>query len=186
MTDKLTTLYQTACREDAQLLDGIDAAQLIDLAEGRLTGEARAQLVEAIAASPSLAAAYRMARASGDWSRRVAAELAGETAIDGNVRALPLRPAVAAPRRQRWALAAAVSAMAIGAVFVSQQIRAPSADVAADDVIFAAIIDQAHADGIMVTSFDASRMDRGEDRIFSSRGPGEADAIFDQSFGNGS
>ncbi len=183
MTDKLTHLYQAACHEDARLLEGVDADRLIDLAEGRLAGPERERLVEAIAASPALAAAYRVARASGDWSRGVAAELAGER-VD-NIRTLTPRTATAAPRRQRWALAAAVSAMAIGAVFVSQQMRAPAVDTG-DDVIFAAIIEKAAGDGIMVTSFDAGRAAGDDDRIFTTRAPGESDAIFDQSFGNGS
>ena len=52
----LESLYRNACRDDARLLAQVDATDLVELAQGRLAGERRQRVVEALAASPSLAA----------------------------------------------------------------------------------------------------------------------------------
>jgi hypothetical protein len=174
----IARLYQAACRENARLLADVDAADLIDLAEGRLVGDHRARLVDAIAASPSLAAAYRLARASRGWSQALAAEMADEAQVGSNVRALPARqarPAATAPHRRSFAMAAAVGAMAVGAVFVSQRLQSP----AEIDAGFAE--NSATEDGIMAGSFGSKSDD---DVIFSVRNPAEQDRIF--AFGKGS
>jgi uncharacterized membrane protein YgcG len=187
MTDNtLATLYRDACAQDAQVLAEIDPRDLVDLAQGRLAGERRRQVVEAIAISPSLAAAYRLAKASGEWAQSLSSELAGEArAPAATVHALPARPVrVAAIRRHPFALAAAVSAMAIGAVFVGQRLQAP-ADPFAEGM---ADIVRVQADSIASASFDNGR--GGEDRIFSfgssRESAGGHDGIFGQDFGGGS
>lgn len=186
MTDaRLATLYRDACGDDRQLLADVDVSSLIDLANGRLTGERRSQLIEAIAASPSLAQAYRVAKASGDWSKLVAADLARESVHGSNVHALPMRyarPAVAA-RRHRFAMAAAVSAMAIGAVFVSQRLESPTHAVDAGYAVEAETLK--NSDSIMLTSFDAPRGNGVKgDVIFTARTSVDDDRIF--AFGKGS
>lgn len=186
MTDlKLAAIYRDACVEDRQRLADVDVSELIDLANGRLAGERRALLVDAIAASPSLAQAYRMAKASGDWSRLVAADLAREAVPAPSVRASPLRqarPAIAA-RRHRFAMAAAVSAMAVGAVFVSQRLESPTPSFDQVHAIEASALGT--ADAIMLTSFDAPRGNGGHaDVIFTARSVGDSDRIF--AFGKGS
>ncbi len=183
MTDNtLASLYRAACVQDAQLLHGVDPRDLLDLAQGRLAGEKRQQLVAAIAESPSLAAAYRVAKASGDWAQTLSADLAGECRKPAAVvRSQPAR--VVALRRHPFAMAAAVSAMAIGAVFVGQRLQAP-VDPFAENL--ARIADPGE-DSIAVASFDGGRS--GEDRIFSfgtSREAGGRDGIFGQDFGGGS
>lgn len=185
MTDNaLANLYRNACADDAALLADIDPRDLVDLAQGRLAGAQRQRVVAAIAQSPSLAAAYRLARASADWAQALAADMAGETAPAGNVRALPMRTAkVTSIRRHPFALAAAVSAMAIGAVFVGQRLQAP-VDPFADGMADIAAL---QGDSIAAASFDNGRY--GEDRIFSfgtSRDAGGEDGIFGQGFGGGS
>lgn len=188
MTDNtLATLYRNACAEDARLLAEVDPRDLLDLAQGRLAGERRQRLVAAIAQSPSLAAAYRLARASGEWAQSLSAELAGEaqTTRTATVHALPARPArVATLRRHPFALAAAVSAMAIGAVFVGQRLQAP-VDPFADGMADVAAL---QGDSIASASFDAGRA-AADDRIFSfgtARDSGGDDGIFGQGFGGGS
>jgi hypothetical protein len=182
---KLARLYRDACADDRQLLANIDVSDLIDLANGRLAGERRARMVDALATSPSLARAYRMAKASGDWSAMVASELAGEKATGHNVRIQPIRRArpVGHMRRRRFAMAAAISAMAIGAVFVTQRLESPS--IQADNT-YASTSDAAGGnDSIMLTSFDASRDGNvNADIIFTSRMPADNDRIF--AFGKGS
>ena len=86
-------------------------------------------------------------------------------------------------RRHPFALAAAVSAMAIGAVFVGQRLQAP-VDPFADGMVDIAAL---QGDSIAAASFDNGRY--GEDRIFSfgtSREAGGEDGIFGQGFGGGS
>lgn len=189
MTDNtLATLYRNACADDARLLADVDPRDLLDLAQGRLAGERRQRLVAAIAQSPSLAAAYRLAKASGDWSQSLSAELAGDvlTTRTATVHALPVRPArVTAIRRHPFALAAAVSAMAIGAVFVGQRLQAP-VDPFAEGMVDASTL---QGDSIASVSFDAGRSAAVDDRIFSfgsARDSGGDDGIFGQGFGGGS
>src|SRR5690606_35239648 len=108
--------------------------------------------VAAIAESPSLAAAYRVAKASGDWAQTLSADLAGECRKPAAVvRSQPAR--VVALRRHPFAMAAAVSAMAIGAVFVGQRLQAP-VDPFAENL--ARIADPGE-DSIAVASFDSGR-----------------------------
>lgn len=183
MTDNtLARLYRDACVEDPALLGSVDPRDLVDLAQGRLAGEKRQQLVAAIAASPSLAAAYRVARASGDWAQALSTDLAQTRRKQTDVvKAQPAR--VVTFRRHPLAMAAAVSAMAIGAVFVGQRLQAP-VDPFAEDL---ARIVETREDSIAVASFDAGRA--GEDRIFSfgtSRTADGRDGIFGQDFGGGS
>ncbi len=181
---KLAALYRDACTADRQLLADVDVAELIDLAHGRLAGARRAQLVDAIAASPSLAQAYRLAKASGDWSTLVAADLARGAGRGANVHAMPVRhsrPAVAV-RRHRFAVAAAVSAMAVGAVFVSQRLESPTH---ADTGYAMDVGSVAGSDAIALMSFDAPSGRTGNpDVIFTSRTHVDSDRIF--AFGKGS
>lgn len=172
----LESLYWNACRDDARLLAQVDATDLVELAQGRLAGERRQRVVEAIAASPSLAAAYRMAKAGGEWAQGVSAELKAGSVAPSVVRALPLRRN--APAARRFAMAAAVSAMAIGAVFVGSRMESPGVV----DSDFAAMSGQrVHEDAILAASF-GPRDDA--DVIFSSRSDAESDRIF--AFGKGS
>jgi hypothetical protein len=182
---KLARLYRDACADDRQLLANINVSDLIDLANGRLAGERRARMVDALATSPSLVRAYRMAKASGDWSAMVAGELAGEKTTGHNVRIQPVRHAhsMAHMRRHRFAMAAAVSAMAIGAVFVTQRLESPS--IQAEDAYASASDAAGGNDSIMLTSFDALRDGNvNADVIFTARTPADTDRIF--AFGKGS
>ena len=171
----LESLYRNACRDDARLLAQVDAIDLVELAQGRLAGERRQRVVETIAASPSLAAAYRMAKAGGEWAQGVSAELKAGSVAPSVVRALPLRRN--APAARRFAMAAAVSAMAIGAVFVGSRMESP----AFVDSDFAGMSGQRGEDAILAASF-GPRDDA--DVIFSSRSDAESDRIF--AFGKGS
>ncbi len=177
MTDTtLAKLYRDACNADDRAFDDVDIGELIDLAEGRLAGERRFRLVAAIAQSPRLASAYRMAKAGGEWSRTVAADLAQQPSAPSVRRVVPLRTSVV--RRQRFALAAAVSAMAIGAVFVGQRMSAPDADAGLASAVDAAVAD---SDAILAVSFGRNG---DADVIFSARTGEDDDRIF--SFGRGS
>lgn len=159
----LARLYQASCRDDAAALDAVTPAELVDLAEGRLAGPRRAAVVEAIAASPSLAQAWRLARAS----RAAALELSQGIA---DARRATARPLHARPALRRLALAATVSAVAVGSVFMARQLG-PEAGVPG-------LVEE---DAIATAGFDG----RGDDdRIFSSRSGMEPDRIFGQSFNN--
>jgi len=179
MTDmKLAALYRDTCEADRQLLADVEISSLIDLANGRLAGERRAQLVEAIAASPSLAKAYRLAKASGEWSALVSADLARGANHGSNGHPLPVRqgrPWVAA-RRHRFAMAAAVSAMAIGAVFVSQRLESPTHRVVSGYGVDTARV--TGDDSIALMSFDAREGHVNADVIFTSRRSLDSDRIF--------
>lgn len=172
----LAQLHRNACRDDAHLLAQVDAGDLVDLAQGRLAGERRQQVIEAIAASPSLAAAYRMAKASAAWSQDVAAELKDRTGADRSIRALPTRRT--RPAARRFAMAAAVSAMAVGAVFVGGRLESPGTmEAGFTDVPTSG----AHGDAILAASFGQ----QGDaDTIFSARSAADSDRIF--TFGKGS
>lgn len=168
----IATLYRQACADDAAVLAGIDARDLVDLAQGRLAGERRRQLVEAIAASPRLAAAWRLARAGGDWSQALAADMA--TAANGGRSAAapaPIRRPAAARRRFPFAVAAAVSAMAVGAVLVNQGLRERTAAQGG----LTAQYDAAGSDDILATSFGRNG---DQDTIFSARSGETDDRIF--------
>lgn len=169
----IAALYRQACADDAAVLAGIDARDLVDLAQGRLAGERRRQLVAAIAVSPALAAAWRLARAGGDWSQALAADMAA--AVDGGRgrgSATPIRRQAAVERRRfPFAVAAAVSAMAVGAVLVNQGLRERSAAIGE-------LTAQVQADGgddILAASFGRNG---DHDTIFSSRSADSADQIF--------
>jgi hypothetical protein len=169
----IATLYRQACADDAAVLAGIDARDLADLAQGRLAGERRQRLVEAIAVSPALAAAWRLARAGGDWSQALAADMAAaanERRGAGSV-APARRQAVAQRRRFPFAVAAAVSAMAVGAVLVSQGLR----ERAGAESELAAQVPNAASDDILATSFGRNG---DHDTIFSSRSGDSQDQIF--------
>ena len=176
MTERtLSKLYQDACTADDRVFDEIDIGDLIDLAEGRLAGERRFQLVSAIAQSPRLATAYRIAKAGGEWSRALASDLAQEGRAAPTVAPTVVPFRRSAPRRQRLALAAAVSAMAVGAVFVGQRMQAPDMPGAIDPVAIENVV--AGSDSILAASFGrngdadvifSARSVQGEDRIFSS------------------
>lgn len=182
--DAIAKLYRDACNAAGALPADVDVSDFIDLAEGRLAGERRRRLVELIACSPAAASAYRMAKAGGEWSRALAADLAGTVSAPSTVvRALPARQRTYALRRHPLALAATVSAMAIGAVFVAQQLKRPTAVTEAE---FAAEVAMPEADAILATSFDARRGANG-DRIFSSNDDSAGDdSIFGEGFGKGS
>ena len=193
MTDKtLATLYQQACADDAGLLASVDADELIGLAHGRLSGARRQAVVDAIARSPELAAAWRMARDSGDWAAAVAAELAEDCRDDLAARrrqrslsAAPARPAVARLRGSRWAMAAAVSGLAVAAAFLAQPWQVPGGQ---DDAGLAGSgdADSYTVDAILSTSFDRASRGGDPDVIFNARLPSvHEDSIFDGSFGNG-
>lgn len=177
---KLSHLYRGACVQDAWLLADVDPRDLLDLAQGRLAGERRQRLVAAIAESPSLAAAYRMARASGEWAQAVAADLAGQCRPAGAVPVLPRRAARVAAFRRPLALAATVAAMAVGAVFVTQNLRAPESRIDA-------MVDLG---GVKEDSIASASFDSGEgDHIFSfgtTSRQAHGDGIFGQGFGGGS
>lgn len=179
----IAKLYRDACREDGPLPADLPVADLIDLAHGRLAGERRARLVNAIASSPALASAYRLAKAGGEWSRALAADLARESGRSGIVRALPTRQArpALAVRRHPLALAAAVGVMAIGAVFVTQQLRSPVAGVDGD---FASASAYGGGDAIASHSFDAAGRTHAADVIFTTQDVSDNDRIF--RFGKGS
>ena len=179
----LAKLYRDACQGNDRLPADFDIADLIDLAQGRLAGERRARLVDAIAASPALASVYRLAKAGGAWSHALAADLAQEATSRGaTVHRLPkrhVRPAVAA-RRYPLAMAAAVGAMAVGALFVAQQLQAPAEDVVGDD--FTSAPAHGTSDAIASHSFDPSgRSPSNADVIFTTRDVANSDRIF--SFG---
>jgi hypothetical protein len=167
----IATLYRQACADDAALLAGIDARDLVDMAQGRLAGERRSRLVDAIAASPSLAAAWRMARAGGDWSQALAADMA--SAADGRRAGAvsPPRRHAAPARRLPFALAAAVSAMAMGAVLVNQGLRERASDT---DELTAQVL-TGGSDDILAASFGRNG---DQDTIFSSSSHDSDDRIF--------
>jgi hypothetical protein len=168
----IATLYRQACADDDALLAGIDARDLADLAQGRLAGERRRQLVEAIAASPKLAAAWRMARAGGDWSQALAADLAAAAnGGRGAATPTPIRRQAAARRRLPFAVAAAVSALAVGAVLVNQGLREQPATQGGMTAQF----DAGGGDDILATSFGRNG---DHDTIFSARSAETDDRIF--------
>jgi hypothetical protein len=169
----IATLYRQACADDAAVLAGIDARDLADLAQGRLAGERRQRLVEAIARSPALAAAWRLARAGGDWSQALAADMAAAAnGGRGADAAAPVRrQAVVQRRRFPFSIAAAVSAMALGAVLVNQGLREPPAAEAE----LAAQVSGSTGDDILAATFGSNG---DQDTIFSSRSADSRDEIF--------
>lgn len=190
MTDTtLAELYRQACADDPGALDAVTADELIALAHGRLAGARRQAVIDAIARSPELAAAWRIARDSGPWAAAVAADLSqgrNDDLAGRRQHALPAaRPARRARvRGARWAMAAAVSGLAVAAAFLAQPWQAPDGQgvggVAQHDAGTAA------ADAILSTSFDRGHRAADPDVIFNARLPSvHEDGIFDGGFGNG-
>lgn len=180
----LAKLYRDACRDDARLLADVDVADLIDLAQGRLAGERRARLVGAMASSPALADAYRLAKAGGEWSQALAGDLSRETGGIATVRRQPLfarghsRPAA---RRYPLALAAAVGAMAVGAVFFAQRMQTQAPSGVDGDFASVAAMHGDVDDTIAAGSFEGftHASPGGEDVIFTTRDAGsDSDRIF--------
>lgn len=179
----IAKLYRDACRDDARLLADVDVADLIDLAQGRLAGERRVRLVEAIASSPALANAYRLAKAGGEWSQALSADLARESAGGATVRHLPVRQMLPAARRYPFAMAAAVGVMAIGAVFVAQRMHTQALPGIDGDFASATATPGSTDDSIASGSFEGlARAPADADVIFTTRDVGsQNDHIF--SFG---
>lgn len=196
MTDTtLAELYRQACADYADYADtlaAVDVDDLIALAHGRLAGARRQLVIDAIARSPELAAAWRVARDSSDWATAVAADLAADRRDERTSHRLPGQPSarpshrpVARLRGARWSMAAAVSGLAVAAAFLAQPWQQPGGQGEAA-IAGHHGADTTQVDAILSTSFDRRHRAADPDVIFSARLPSmHEDGIFDGGFGNG-
>lgn len=111
-----------AIGERSDMTAGIDAGDVVRLARGEHLGARHDAALEALAASPAARDAFRLARAIEADALELARGIA--TARGGNVTALA-RPVSRPPLR--WAVAAAVGFVAVGAALFGWQGTTPEA-----------------------------------------------------------